>query len=183
MPATSAHSPVKRYGPTGGAEPPTPGGSNLITSTAGSSSRTNGSSSSRLAPMPLMSSSGVRRGAADSLRPRRPGRTATRSCLPRTATLRTSAVMNIGARRGSQDRVGLAAERARALLLPAAALGQPGRVVRPPAPRHRLRRGEELARVGRIGGRSLERCLLVGRRVDHGGDVPAGGQDELDLAA
>ena len=61
-PAISRHSPVKRYGMGVGGEPPTPGGSNLITSTAGSSSATNGSSSSRLAPMPLISSSGGRGG-------------------------------------------------------------------------------------------------------------------------
>ena len=60
MHAISLHSPVNRYGPAGGPEPPTPGGSNRMTSTAGSSSRTNGSSTSRLAPMPLISSSGTR---------------------------------------------------------------------------------------------------------------------------
>jgi hypothetical protein len=60
--AISPQSPVKRYGPEAWAEPPTPGGSNLMTSTAGSTSFTNGSSSSRLAPMPLISSSGSLRG-------------------------------------------------------------------------------------------------------------------------
>jgi hypothetical protein len=61
MLAISVHSPVNRYGPDGSADPPTPGGSNLMTSQDGSSAWTNGSSSSRLAPIPLISSSGVRR--------------------------------------------------------------------------------------------------------------------------
>ena len=60
MAAISRQSPLNRYGLDAGGEPPMPGGSNLITSTAGSSSRTNGSSSSSRAPMPLISSSGSR---------------------------------------------------------------------------------------------------------------------------
>ena len=43
-----------------GGEPPTPGGSNRITSTAPSNAVTKGSSASRLAPMPLISSNGIR---------------------------------------------------------------------------------------------------------------------------
>ena len=88
---------MKRYGRGGSGEPPTPGGSNLITSTAGSSAATNGSSSSRLAPMPLISSNGNLGGLPGSLRP---GLIATRSRWPPTSTLRTSAVVDIGSRRG-----------------------------------------------------------------------------------
>jgi len=71
MAAISRQSPLKRYGPCGGGEPPTPGGSNLITSTAGSSWSTNGWSSSKLAPMPLISSSGTRWSPLAEGRPRR----------------------------------------------------------------------------------------------------------------
>src|SRR5580698_8876614 len=177
--AISMHSPVKRYGAGAGAEPPIPGGSNLITSTAGSSSRTNGSSSSRLAPMPLISSSGTR-----SLQPGFwPGRTATRSSRPLTMTLRTSAVVYIGSRRGALYRVVLAAERARALAPPAAPAGQPGRVVRPPGAVVRRRLRNEFIRVRRIRRRGAERRLGVARRVDQGRDVPACGQHEPDLPA
>src|ERR1017187_6778427 len=183
MSAISRQSPLKRYGPRGGGEPPTPGGSNLITSTAGSSSATNGSSSSRLAPMPLISSSGGRYGCVPAAAGFRAGRTLTRSSWRPTATLRTSAVVDIGSWRGALYRVALATELTRALFLLAAPRGQPGRIVGPPAAGHRVRRGEEVARVGRIGGRGLEGGLRVGRRVDHGGYVPAGGQDERDRAA
>ena len=69
QPAISRHSPVKRYGRGGSGEPPMPGGSNLITSTAGSSAATKGSSSSRRAPMPLISSNGYRGGRPDSSAP------------------------------------------------------------------------------------------------------------------
>src|ERR1035438_9972000 len=107
MSAISRQSPLKRYGPRGGGEPPTPGGSNLITTTAGSSSATSGSSSSRLAPMPLISSSGGRCGCVPAAAGFRAGRTLTRSSWRPTATLRTSAVVDIGSGRGALHRVGL----------------------------------------------------------------------------
>ena len=152
-----------------------PGGSNLITSVAGSSSRTNGSNSSRLAPMPLISSSGCLGGPPATLRP---GRTATRSCRPSTVTLRTSAVVNIGSGRSALNRVAGTPERPRAPLPPAAAPGQPGRVIWPPAARHRRSRGQEFSRASKVRWGSVERGLRVGRRVDHTSSVPASGQHE-----
>src|SRR5271157_5071463 len=141
MPAISWQSPPKRYGRKGRGEPPTPGGSNLITSTAGPSSRTKGSSSSSLAPMPLISSNGYLGTPPASFGP---GLIATRSSWPPTVTVRISAVVVIGSGRGTPHRVALTAELAGALLLVAAPPGQPGRTMGPPAARHRLRRGEEL---------------------------------------
>src|ERR1039458_5870654 len=183
MSAISRQSPLKRYGPRGGGEPPTPGGSNLITSTAGSSLVTNGSRGPRLAPMPLISSSGGRCGCVPAAAGFRAGRTLTRSSWRPTATLRTSAVVDIGSGRGALHRVGLAAELPRALFLLAAPRGQPGRIIGPPAAWHHVRRGEEAARVGRIGGCGLGGGPRVGRRVDHGRYLPTGGQDERDRAA
>src|SRR5271157_500291 len=133
--------------------------------------------------MPLISSNGVLGGRPASLRP---GLIATRSNWRPTVTLRTSLVVDIVSRRGASHRVALPAELAGALLLAAAPPGQPGRIIRPPAARHFLSRGEELARVGRIGrmvGGGLERGLRVARWVDHGSYMPAGGQRERDLAA
>ena len=66
--------------PSARGEPPTPGTSNRTTSIRGSTSSTNGWSRSRLAPMPLQSTSGGP-GAV-------PGRTATRTSWPRTRTRR-----------------------------------------------------------------------------------------------
>src|SRR5271167_3792109 len=181
MAAISRQSPLKRYGPDGNGEPPTPGGSKRITSRAGSSSLTKGSSSSRRAPIPLISSNGILGAPSASFRP---GLIATRSSRPPTVTLRTSVVVDIGSRRGAAHRVALPAGLAGTLLLLAAPPGQPGRIVGPPAARHRLRRGEEFLRVGRIGrGGGLERGLRVARGIDHGSYVPAGGQHERDLAA
>src|SRR5215467_4298818 len=138
--------------------------------------------------MPLISSSGYSR-CLLRRRTRRAGRTSTRSICRPTAMLRTltvetmaaatpSPVENVGAGGGAEHRERLAAEFGRCLLLPAAAFAKPGRVVGPPATGHRLRLLQPPARVGRDGGRGLERCLRVARRVDHGGDVPAGGQHE-----
>src|SRR5689334_24409806 len=91
-PAISRHRPVKRYGPGGSGEPPMPGGSNLITSTAGSTAAANGSRASRRAPMPLISRNGGRGGEPT---PFVPGLTATLSRCRPTVTVRTSAAVGI----------------------------------------------------------------------------------------
>ena len=70
-----------------------------------------------------------------------------------------------------------------ALLHVAAAVRQPGGVVGPPAARHRLGLGQPFAVIGRVAGREPVGRLRVGRRVDQGGDVPAGGEHEPDVAA
>ncbi|MNO64567.1 hypothetical protein D3C76_552960 [compost metagenome] len=70
MRAVSLAKPGKRYGWRGVDEPPTPGTSKAMTSRSGSSASMNGNTSSRLAPMPLKISNGVRCGL--------PGRTAVR---------------------------------------------------------------------------------------------------------
>src|ERR1035438_5366901 len=180
----SLHSPVKRYGAAGRGEPPTPGTSKRTTPRDGLSASTNGCSRSRLAPMPLISSSGTRSGC--------PWRTATRSCwsptlMPRIVSVPVdgirSPVENVGAWRRVQRREFLAAQAARALLQAAAALGQPGRVVRPPASFLRNGLRQPVTWQCRVAGRGPEGRFGVGRRVDHGSDVPARGQDEPDGAA
>ena len=106
--------------------------------------------------MPLTSSSGTG--------PRRPRRTATRSSWPSTAMLRqdvvmadgtvpaadgTSTVENIGPRGGPTAKERASRARPAARLAAAAALGQPGRVVGPPAALDGLRGGAN--RAGRPG--------------------------------
>src|SRR5580704_1156356 len=186
---------------TGAGEPPIPGMSNRMTGRRGSSASTNGWNNSRLAPMPLHSSSGGQPGV--------PSRTATRRPRPPTVTIRirsagptrrsrpsirprpdpersprpgagsdVSMVVNI--RAGSfADRLQPAAAqvRGRGLLL-SAALGQPVRVVRPPGPVTGLRPAQPLLGVfGALLG-DLVAGLGVAGRVDHRGYVPAGGQHE-----
>src|SRR5271165_5592966 len=131
--------------------------------------------------MPLISSSGVRPDWPS--RQARPRRTDVRSTWPPTATDRRLSVVNISTGRGGEYLVALASGPRPALAVLTAARGEPVRVVRPPAAADRLRTREPLARISRVVGRGLERGLGVARRVDHGRDVPAGGQDERDRAA
>src|SRR3984957_15270989 len=116
-------------------------------------------------------------------RPPLAGRTQVRSSWPPTATVRTLAVVNISPRRRGERRIALAARLSPAVMLAATALGQPAGVVRPPAAADLLRPGEPVARVGGVAGGGLECRFRIAGRVDHGGDVPAGGQDERDWSA
>src|SRR5579859_7821885 len=68
---------------SGGGEPPVPGTSKRMTSMAGSRASTKDWSTSRLTPIPFMSSSGVRVPF--------PERVATRRCCPLTVMVRVSA--------------------------------------------------------------------------------------------
>src|ERR1039457_1779507 len=81
---------------------------------------------------------------------------------------------------GIQRRELRAAQRVGALLLAAAAIRQPGRVVGPPGALHSLGLRQPVTVIGRVVGREPVGRLRVRRRVDHGGDVPAGGQHEPD---
>jgi hypothetical protein len=82
MPATTGLNVDRLYGTTGRGEPPTPGTSNRTTLRRGSSASTKGCSTSRLAPMPFMSSNGGTDGSV-------PGRTETRRVRRPTVTDRT----------------------------------------------------------------------------------------------
>src|SRR5579871_4406132 len=192
---------------TGAGEPPMPGMSNRITPRRGSSASTNGSSSSRLAPMPLHSSSGGRPGV--------PSRTATRMARPaavmllirsadsaRTSRPRTaraspdrsrpspagraqemSMVIHVGSRRIADRRKTAAAQFIGRRLLLTAVLGQPARVVRPPGAVTGLRAAQPLLRIVRaLLGHLVPRPFVSGW-IDHRGDVPAGGKDEPAVAA
>src|SRR5215207_7976719 len=184
--ATTALKVARLYGTTGRGEPPTPGTSKRITVRRRSSASTNGCSTSRLAPIPFISSSG---GASGSV----PVRAATRSVRPPAVTERTYSPRPGASRDGllvediCAGRLGQLLElpgqigRRRDLL--AGALAQPGHEVRPPGALHRLGRVQPLLRVRRGLLGHLERGLRVARRVDQRSDVPAGGQHEPAVAA
>src|SRR5580692_1518822 len=189
---------------TGAGEPPIPGMSNRITGRRGSRASTNGWNSSRLAPMPLHSSSGGQPAAPSRTETRRPRpptvRVLIRSAGPvapprrRRPSIRSrpdrgrsspvgpgpdvSMVVDIRAGRfADRCQPGAAQFRGCGLLFPAA-FGQPARVVRPPGSVAGLRPAQPLLRVFRALLGYLVAGLLVAGRVDHGGDVPAGGQHE-----
>src|SRR4051795_13645046 len=146
-----------------------------------SSASTNGSRTSRLAPIPFISSSA---GTAVSV----PGRTDTRSVRPPDVTVRRNSppppgddetgllVEDIGARRVGEF-LQLPGPRRRRDLLPRP-LAEPGHEVGPPGALDRLRLLEPLLRVGGGVAGDLEGRLRVSRRVDERGDMAARGQDE-----
>src|SRR5580658_6903067 len=186
---------------TGAGEPPTPGMSNRMTGRRGSSASTNGWNNSRLAPMPLHSSSGGQ--------PAVPSRTETRTVRPPTDRFRIrsggpaprsrpsirpspdpgrsspvgsgragSMVVNIRARRFADRHQPAAAQvGGRGFLFPAT-FGQPVRVVRPPRPVQGLRSAQPLLRVLRAVLGHLVPGLVVAGRIDHRGHMPAGRQQE-----
>src|ERR1700733_1041240 len=186
---------------TGAGAPPTPGMSNRMTGRRGSSSSTNGWNISRLAPMPLHSSSGGQPAAPSRTETRRARPPTVRSLIRSAGATRRSRpsirprpdpersvpvgsgsevlmVVNIRARSFADGLQPAAAQfRGRGLLVPAA-LGQPVRVVRPPGPVAGLGPAQPLLRVFRALLGELVTGLFVAGRVDHRGDVPAGGQDE-----
>src|SRR5215467_10728821 len=173
----------------GAGEPPTPGMSNRMTERRGSIASTNGWSSSRLAPMPLHSSSGGQSGF--------PSRTETRMVRPPTVRflirsggpvfrrrlMTWSMVIDIGTRRIADRCQPAAAQLPGGGLLLPAAFGQPARVVRPPGPVAGLRQAQPLLGVFRALLGLLVPGLLVARRIDHRGDVPAGREQEPGPAA
>src|SRR5579862_1340235 len=186
-----------------------PGMSNRMTGRRGSSASTNGWNSSRLTPMPLHSSSGgqpaapgrtetrmarpltvrIRIRSADPWGPTRRSRPSTRPSpepapsSPAGSAAGGSTVIDIGSRRLRDRRQPAAAQFPGRDLLLAAALGQPARIVRPPGPMAGLRDPQPFLRVFRALLGHLVPGLLVARRVDHRGDVPAGGQQEPRPAA
>src|SRR3984885_4172754 len=187
---------------TGAGEPPTPGVSKRMTVRRGSSALTNGSNSSRLTPMPLHSSSGGQLDVpsrTDTRMARPPAFTILiRSAgLARRSRLRTararpapgrsfpaapgwdvSMVIDICSRGVADRHQPGTAGLVRGRLLVTAALGEPARIVRPPGAVTGLRAPEPFLGIFRGLLRHLESRLLVSRRVDHRGDVPAGGQHE-----
>src|SRR5580700_6991333 len=94
-----------------------------------------------------------------------------------------SMVIDIRSRRGADRGQATAAQFAGSALLLPAALGQPVRVVRPPGPVPGLRDPQPLLGVLRTLLGHLVPGLLVARRIDHRGDVPAGRQREPDPPA
>src|SRR6516164_5289937 len=197
---------------TGAGEPPMPGMSNRMTPRRESSASTNGWSSSRLTPMPLHRSSGGKPGvpsltatriarpptlrtrirSADSARSSRPG-----TIRPGTARARPDRerpfpagrgqemlmVIDVCSRRVADPRQAVAAELIRGRPLLPAMLGQPARVVRPPGAMTGLCAPEPVLRILRAVLGHLVSRLLVSGRIDHRGDVPAGGQHEPGVAA
>src|SRR6185437_3124432 len=186
---------------TGAGEPPMPGMSNRITPHRGSSASTNGWSNSRLAPMPLHRGSGGRPGVPSRTATRmvRPptvrllirSADSARSNRPRTARARpdrgrsfpadgqgTSMVIHVCSRRVADRRQPTTAQLIRGRHLLTAVLGQPAREVRPPGAMTGLRVAEPVLRVLRVVLGHLVPRLVVSGRVDHRGDVPAGGQHE-----
>src|ERR1700722_15486189 len=179
---------------TGAGEPPTPGMSNRMTGRRGSSSSTNGWSSSRLAPIPLHNSNGVQPAAPSRTETRRarpptvrtrirslgPARRSRRRTRPTPDPVRSSpddpgrdssAVIDIGPwgiadwrQSGTPQLLG------RGLLF-SAALGPPVRVVRPPGSGAGLREVQPLLGVFRALFGYLVPGLLVARWVDHRRDV------------
>src|SRR5580700_4844189 len=123
--------------------------SNRMTGRRGSRASTNGWNSSRLAPMPLHSSSGGQPGV--------PSRTATRMARPPTvrtliraadpARRDASMVIDIRSRRVADRGQAAAAQFVRSGLFLPAALGQPARVVRPPGAVAGLRAAQPLLRI------------------------------------
>src|SRR3954468_11366992 len=158
--ATTGENVASTYGTTGRGEPPTPGTSKRITVRRGCTASTKGCSTSRLAPIPLSSSSG---GVPGSL----PSRTETLSTRPPAVTVRTVSRGGRGTRLLVED-IGprclaehpeVAPELLRRRDLLPGPLAQPGHVVRPPRALGRLRLRQPLARIGRGRGRHLERGL------------------------
>src|SRR5690242_16351169 len=187
---------------TGAGEPPIPGMSNRMTPRRGSSASTNGWSSSRLTPMPLHRSSGGQPGVP-SRTATRMARPPTLRLLIRSADSATSSrrrtaqampargrslpagqgqdmsmVMDVRSRRVADRRQTATAELIRGRLLLTGPLGQPGREVRPPGAGAGLCAPEPVLRVLRTVLGHLVSRLVVSRRIDHSGDMPAGGQDE-----
>src|SRR5215218_3617744 len=183
IPATTGLNVDRLYGTTGRGEPPTPGTSKRTTVRRGCSASTKGCSTSRLAPMPFISSSGGTSGSV-------PARTETRSARPPAVMVCTFSagrpaglvLADIGTRRLSQHLELTAEVLRRGDLLPGP-LAQPGGEVRPPRALDRLRPRQPLLRVGRRGVGDLEGRLRVARRVDQRRDVPVGGEDEAGVAA
>src|SRR5688572_22717213 len=142
----------------------------------GSRASTNGCSTSRLAPMPFISSSG---GTESSV----PGRTATRTVRPAAVIRRTNGacggllVIDVRAGRIGEHLL-VPTERGRCRDLLAGALAQPRQVVRPPGALLRLGRVQPFLRVPGRGLRDLERRPGVARRVHQRRDVTAGREDE-----
>src|SRR6266568_4651163 len=189
---------------TGAGEPPIPGMSNRMTGRRGSSASTNGWNSSRLIPMPLHSSSGGQPGVPSRTEMRMarppivrilirsgglsgPARRSRPRTRPRADPARSSPaspgrvgsmVIDIGSwRLGDWHQPAAAQFRGGGPLLPAA-FGQPARVVRPPGPVAGLGQAQPLLGVFRALLGHLVPGLLVARRIDHRGDVPAGRQQE-----
>src|SRR5580692_8802421 len=176
---------------TGAGEPPTPGMSNRITGRRGSSESMNGWNNSRLAPMPLQSSSGGR--------PASPSRTETRMARPPIVTILirsagparrsrfrsarprpgprrsspggsgrgASPVIDVGPGRIADRHQAAAAGFGRGVLLLAAAFGQPAGVVRPPGAVTGFGLAQPLIRIRRAFPGYLIAGLLVARRIDH----------------
>src|SRR6266568_387941 len=187
---------------TGAGEPPMPGMSNRMTPRRGSSASTNGCSSSRLAPMPLHRSSGGRPGVPSRtatriarpptlrIRIRSPG--PARNSRARRAragpvpgrSFRVgrgqdmSMVIDICSRRVADLRQTATAGLIRGRLLLTTVLGQPAREVRPPGAVTGLCAPEPVLRILRIVLGHLVPRLVISGRIDHRGDVPAGGQHE-----
>src|SRR6266568_4418569 len=192
---------------TGAGEPPMPGISNRMTPRRGSSASTNGWSSSRLAPMPLHRSSGGRPRApsrtatrmarppavrllirsADSARSSRPRMNRVRPDPARSFPVGRgqdmSMVIDVGSRRVADLRQTATAGLIRGRLLLTTVLGQPARVVRPPGAVTGLCAPEPILRILRAVLGHLVSRLVISGRIDHRGDVPAGGQHEPAAAA
>src|SRR5260370_36343216 len=175
--------------------------SNRMTGRRGSSASTNGWNSSRLPPMPLHSSSGGRPGVPSRtetrmarpptvrilIRPADPGRRSRPRTRPRADPARSSPagpgrggsmVIDIRSRRGADRGQAAAAQFVGSGLVLAAAFGQPVRVIRPPGPGAGLRDPQPLLWILRALLGHLVPGLVVAGRIDHRGDVPAGGQGE-----
>src|SRR4051812_8825518 len=98
------------------------------------------------------------------------GRTTTRTCWPRTTSVRDSSCsvfVHIGPRRRSAGREVGGAEVLRCSPHRSAPVGEPAGVVLPPAALHLVSGGEPLGRARGAGVRGLEAGLRVPRRVDH----------------
>src|SRR6185312_6836108 len=197
---------------TGAGEPPMPGMSNRMTGRRGSSASMNGWNSSRLTPMPLHSSKGGRPGAPSRTATRMarppivrilirsgglsgppvPTRRSRPRARPRADPARSSSagpgrvgsmVIDIGSWRLGDRHQPAATQFPRGGLVLAAALGQPARVVRPPGPVQGLGMAQPLLGIFRALLGHLVPGLLVARRIDHRGHVPAGRQQEPGPAA
>src|SRR2546427_4624493 len=186
---------------SGAGELPVPGTSKRITSMAGSRASTNCWSTSRLTPIPFISSSGVRVPS--------PLRMATRRRCPLAVMVRVSACglvvsdgmdhpfsLNITRREPNMSRlehVGARCQCSRLILLVAqfswcgllltGALAQPVAPILPPGACAFLRSSLPLSGVGRVALIHKVRRLRVARWVQQGLDVAAIAQDKRDLAS
>src|SRR3954468_13359679 len=95
----------------------------------------------------------------------------------------TASAQYVGAGRGVERLVALAAERLASALLGSGALAQPRDVVVPPRALVLGRLAQPRLGVGRVGVVDLVAGLLVAGRVDQRGDVPAGGEHEARVGA